>query len=61
MVEGGFGERVARVLARRGDVRVLTHGLPRAFVDRYDPAELLASCGLTVEDVVEGVAAALRA
>lgn len=61
VLEGGFGERVARVLARRGDVRVLTHGLPRAFVDRYDPAELLASCGLTADGIVTDVAAALRA
>ncbi|WP_455136974.1 1-deoxy-D-xylulose-5-phosphate synthase [Thermophilibacter sp.] len=61
VLEGGFGERVARVLARRGDVRVLAHGLPRAFVDRYDPAELLASCGLTADGIVTDVAAALRA
>ena len=46
-MEGGFGEKVARVLAPRGDVRVRCLGLPRAFPDRYDPDELLGACGLT--------------
>ena len=57
ILDGGFGERCARELAA-DDVRVLCYGLPRAFVDRYGPADLLARCGITVE----GVAAdALRA
>lgn len=55
IVEGGFGERCARVLAESGDVRVRCYGLPRAFLDRYDPEELLASCGMTVEGVTDDV------
>ena len=47
VLEGGFGEKVARALAPRGDVRVRCLGLPRAFPDRYDPDELLGACGLT--------------
>ena len=54
ILDGGFGERCARALAT-DNVRVLCYGLPRAFPDRYDPTELLASCGMTVEGVVADV------
>ena len=54
ILDGGFGERCARALAT-DSVRVLCYGLPRAFPDRYDPTELLASCGMTVEGVVADV------
>lgn len=59
VLEGGFGERCARVLAARQDVRTLCYGLPRAFPDRYDPAELLASCRMTPGAVCDDVLAAL--
>ena len=58
ILDGGFGERCARALAA-DDVRVLCYGLPRAFVDRYEPTELLASCGITVEGVTADALAAL--
>ncbi|MCM1095164.1 MAG: hypothetical protein NC333_02645, partial [Terasakiella sp.] len=51
-VEGGFGQKVATALAAGKDapeVRVL--GLPAAFADRYLPADLLASRGLTPEAI----------
>lgn len=54
ILDGGFGERCARALAT-DNVRVLCYGLPHAFPDRYDPTELLASCGMTVEGVVADV------
>lgn len=54
VAEGGFGERVARALAC-DDVRVRCYGLPLAFVDRYQPDDLLASCGMTVEGVTADV------
>lgn len=57
ILDGGFGERCARALAA-GDVRTLCYGLPRAFVDRYDPAELLARCGITVEGIAADALAA---
>ena len=60
ILDGGFGERCARALAA-GDVRALCYGLPRAFVDRYDPAELLARCGITVEGIAADALAALGA
>ena len=58
ILDGGFGERCARALST-DDVRTLCYGLPRAFVDRYDPDALLASCGITVEGVVADALAAL--
>ena len=51
VLDGGFGEKVARYLAPTG-TRVRCLGLPRAFVDRYDAGELLERCGLTVDAVV---------
>lgn len=59
VLDGGFGERCARALAPRRDVRTLCYGLPRAFPDRYDPAELLASCRMTPGAVCDDVLAAL--
>ena len=47
--------------ALSGDVRTLCYGLTRAFVDRYDPAELLARCGITVEGVAGDALGALGA
>lgn len=51
VVAGGFGEKVARVASARG-IRVLVKGAPKKFEDRYDPAELLERCGLTVDKIV---------
>ena len=59
IVDGGFGERCARVLAERGHVRVRCYGLPRAFPDRYVPEELLASCGMTAEGIAADALEAL--
>lgn len=59
VLEGGFGERVARALGG-DDVRVRCYGLPRAFPDRYDPATLLESCGMTAEGIAADLARDLR-
>lgn len=58
ILEGGFGERVARALAC-DDVLVRCYGLPRAFLDRYAPEELLAECGMTPEHVAADALALL--
>ena len=60
VLEGGFGERVARALAC-DDVRVRCYGLPLAFEDRYEPEALLGRCGMTVEGVTADVLGMLRA
>ena len=46
VVGGGFGEHVARLFGAT-EMRVRCFGLPHGFPDRYDPKELLASCGMT--------------
>lgn len=55
VLDGGFGERCARVLSERPNVRVRCLGLPRAFCDRYEPAELLESCGMTADALVKTI------
>lgn len=51
VIAGGFGEKVARVGAAKG-LKVLVRGAKKAFEDRYDPKDLLARSGLTVESIV---------
>lgn len=50
ILDGGFGQKVAAYL---GDspVRVITLGLKKEFLDRYDAAEVLKANGLTPEQV----------
>jgi 1-deoxy-D-xylulose-5-phosphate synthase len=56
VVAGGAGSAVGEALAARGIVVPLLHlGLPDAFVDHGDPAQLLADCGLDVRGVVASV------
>lgn len=52
ILDGGFGQKVAAYL---GDspVRVITLGLKKEFLDRYDVAEVLKANGLTPEQVAE--------
>jgi 1-deoxy-D-xylulose-5-phosphate synthase len=56
VIAGGAGSAVCEALAARGIViPVLQLGLPDAFVDHGDPAQLLADCGLDVRGVVASV------
>ncbi len=50
VLEGGFGSRVAQVL---GPLKTLVrcYGLPHGFPDRYEPYELLQSCGMTADNI----------
>lgn len=50
ILDGGWGERVACYLACT-PVRTRTFGIARGFPDRYDPKELLAQNGMTVENM----------
>lgn len=50
VLEGGWGEKVARFLGASG-VRTRCYGIPKGFPDRFDPQELLAGCGITVEGI----------
>ena len=50
ILDGGWGERVACYLACT-PVRTRTFGIAKGFLDRYDPNELLAQNGMTVENI----------
>lgn len=50
ILDGGWGERVACYLACT-PVRTRTFGIAEGFPDRYDPNELLAQNGMTVENM----------
>lgn len=50
ILDGGWGERVACYLARTS-LRTHTFGIAKGFPDRYDPNELLAQNGMTVENM----------
>lgn len=50
ILDGGWGERVACYLACT-PVRTRTFGIANGFPDRYDPNELLAQNGMTVENM----------
>ena len=58
-LEGGFGEKVARQAAAQ--CRVHCVGIPRGYYDRYDPEELMASCGLTPASVAAAAKSLLEA
>ncbi len=59
VLEGGWGEKVARFLATT-DVHTRCYGIPRNFYDRFDPQELLASCGITVAGIANDTLKLLR-
>lgn len=50
VLENGFGDNIARLLGT-SSARVRCFGLPHGYPDRYDPQELLESCGLTSENI----------
>lgn len=50
ILDGGWGERVACYLACT-PLRARTFGIAKGFPDRYDPDELLAQNGMTVENM----------
>jgi 1-deoxy-D-xylulose-5-phosphate synthase len=56
VVLGGAGSAVAEALAAEAIVIPILHlGLPDAFVDHGDPAQLLADCGLDARGIVASV------
>ena len=53
-IEGGFGQRVAAALGNK-DVKVLTFGLEKKFVDRYNPDELEQEYGLLPTQIADSI------
>lgn len=54
VLEGGWGEKVARFLAG-SDLRVRCYGIRKGFPDRFKPEELLAENGITVEGIAADI------
>lgn len=59
ILDGGWGERVACYLSCT-PVRTCTFGIAKGFPDRYDPNELLAQNGMTVENMAAEAARLLN-
>ena len=55
MLDGGFGEKIARFYGD-SDMKVLNFGLKKEFLDRYDVNEVLKENHLTAEQIAEDVA-----
>ena len=51
IVEGGFGQKVASYLGQ-APVKVVNLGLPKAFLNRYNPRLVAEQCNLTVPQIV---------
>ena len=60
ILTGGFGQKVASHYGRKGDVRVMNYGLPKAFFNRYDPAALARKYHLTAPQIAADVLQELR-
>ena len=58
ILEGGFGQKIASFYGP-GKMLVKNYGLEKKFYDRYNPEELLRDCGMTTEQIVEDIKAAL--
>ena len=54
ILSGGFGEKIASYYGNTS-VKVLSFGLKKEFLDRYNPARVLKENRLTVEQIVEDI------
>ena len=54
VLDGGFGEKIARFYGN-SDVKVLSYGLKKEFLDRYNPEEIVKANRLTPEQIAEDV------
>ena len=54
VLNGGFGEKNARFYGS-SDLKVLNFGLKKEFLDRYNPADILAQNRLTKEQIVDDI------
>lgn len=58
VLEGGWGEGIARLLGPT-DARVRCYGIHKGYPDRFDPQELLAENGVTVEGITKDIVQSL--
>ena len=54
VLNGGFGEKIARFYGSSA-LKVLNFGLKKEFLDRYNPADILAQNRLTKEQIVDDI------
>ena len=59
ILEGGFGEKVARFYGN-SDMKVLNYGGKKEFTDRMPLDELYKRCRLTGEQIIEDVTKCLK-
>lgn len=59
VLSGGYGEKVARFYGD-SDMKVICRGIPKEFLDEYNPRELMEQCRMTpaliAEDIVRAIA-----
>ncbi|MCO4525203.1 1-deoxy-D-xylulose-5-phosphate synthase [Streptococcus infantarius subsp. infantarius] len=58
VLEGGYGQMIASYLGNT-DIKIQNYGVEKAFHDRYNPKELLAENGVTVDNIVKNILASL--
>lgn len=60
VVEGGFGQKIARFYALNGEMKVICRGAEKEFQDRYNLSELLRKYRLTAPQIAEDSYLCLR-
>ena len=55
ILEGGFGQKIAAYYGDTPNIRVQNYGLPKAFFNRYNPAELAREYRLTAAQIAADV------
>ena len=58
VLEGGYGQMIASYLGNT-DIKIQNYGVEKTFHDRYNPKELLAENGVTVDNIVKNILASL--
>ena len=59
VLDGGFGEKIARYYGT-SDMKVRCYGIPKQFLDRYNPRTLMRDCHLEPTLIAEDVCDMLK-
>jgi len=54
ILDGGFGEKIASFYTN-SNMRVLTYGLKKEYIDRYDPEKILMENRITANQIIEDI------
>ncbi len=55
VLDGGFGEKISAFYSECKDIKVLSYGLKKEFIDRYDVNEVLRDNRLTPQQIIEDI------